>query len=61
MDAVKKEFFKINVLPKTTNAVLELLTEDHHVTLRAIEASLGINFVSVYKILHKNLFIKKFV
>ena len=41
------------------NAVQKLIMQGHHVTYCESEATLCINFASIYKILHENLAMKK--
>ncbi|XP_031634437.1 histone-lysine N-methyltransferase SETMAR-like [Contarinia nasturtii] len=58
-DEFKEGRPKSVVLPETIDAVSELIMEDCHVTYSEIEASLGISYTSVYKILHEHLDVKK--
>ena len=45
---------KLAVLPKSIDAVCELIKQDRHVTYRKVEASLSISFISVHSILHEH-------
>ena len=44
--------------PENIDAVRELIMQDHHVTYREIQASLGIAFTSIHSILHEHLAVK---
>jgi hypothetical protein len=46
-------------VPENINAVRKPIMQDHHVTYREIEASLGISITSIHKILHEHLAVKK--
>ena len=50
---------KSAVVPKTIDAVRELILQDRHVTYREIETTLGISGTSIHSILHKHLTVKK--
>ena len=50
---------KSAVVPKTIEAVRELILQDRHVTYREIETTLGISGTSIHLILHKHLTVKK--
>ena len=47
------------VVPKTVDAVRQLIQQDRHVTYREIETTLGISGTSIHSILHEHLTIKK--
>ncbi|GFS82437.1 putative DD34D transposase [Nephila pilipes] len=47
------------VVPEKINAVRELIKQDRHVTYLEIEASLDISMISINKILHEHLSVKK--
>ena len=47
------------VVPKTIDAVLQLISQDRHVTYREIEITLGISGPSKHSILHEHLSFKK--
>ena len=46
-------------MPENIDVVRELIMQDHHVTYREIEASLGISSTSIHSILHEHLAAKK--
>ena len=43
------------VVPETIDAVRQLILQDHHVTYREIETTLGISGTSIHSILHEHL------
>ena len=48
------------VVPKTIDAVRQLILQDRHATYREIETTLGISGTSIHSILHEHLCVKKF-
>ena len=47
------------VVPETIDAVRQLILQDHHVTYREIETTLGISGTNIHAILHEHLTVKK--
>ena len=47
------------VVPKTIDAVRQLILQDRHVTYREIETTIGISGTSMDSILHEHLTVKK--
>ena len=47
------------VVPETTDALHQLTLQDHHVTYREIETTLGITGTSIHSILYEHLTVKK--
>ena len=58
-DQFHKDRPKSVVGTENINAVQILIMQDHYVTYREIEATLGISATSIYKILHEHLAAKK--
>ena len=46
------------VVLETIDAVRQLILQDHHVTYREIETTLGISWISIHSILHEHLTVK---
>ena len=47
------------IVPKTSDAVRQLILQDRHVTYRGIETTLGISGAIIHLILHEQLTVKK--
>ena len=60
-DEFRKSRPKAVVVPENIDAVHELILQDRQVTLREIEASLGISGTSIHSRLHEHLAVKKYV
>ena len=58
-DEFRKGRPKSVVVPETIDAVRQLILQDHHVTYREIETTLGISGTSIHSILHEHLTVKK--
>ena len=58
-DEFRKDRPKSVVGPENINAVQKLIMQDLHVTYCEIKATLGISSISIYKILHEHLAVKK--
>ena len=60
-DEFRKDRPKTVVGPENINALQKLIMQDRHVIYCEIEATLGISSTRIYKILHENLAVKRFV
>nr|XP_040572510.1 histone-lysine N-methyltransferase SETMAR-like [Lepeophtheirus salmonis] len=58
-DKFRKGRPKTAVVPENIDPVREVIMQDHHVTYREIEASLGISSTSIHLTLHVHLAVKK--
>ena len=47
------------VVPKTIDAVRQLILQDHYVTYREFETTLGISGTTIHSILHEHMTVKK--